>query len=223
MVLAAIPLAWKMNRVKEQQRLVEALRKSGRSVRYDYEIEFDRQSAPTLQWPYNGKIEPTPPGPVWLRNLLGQDFLSDVVEVNMVPHSVDASQLDESQFYKEQTNLISLVAASPTVSVVSGLGLSDADLEHLATSRSLTKLTIGGSFTKAGFSLLRILPNLQELTLLSHPELTDEELVTILETLTTLKHLLLYRDTPISSDRLRRIKESLPGCEVGRGRGCLIL
>src|SRR5277367_4493391 len=67
-VVIAIPLAWQVNRVQEQRRLVAEVRRLGGRVFWDHE------------WS-PGPGQPSyrvPPGPKWLRYILGEDFFAHV-------------------------------------------------------------------------------------------------------------------------------------------------
>jgi hypothetical protein len=70
MVLVAAGSSWlgvKMKQARRQREAVEAIVKLGGGAKYDYELRSD------------GK----PPGPAWLREFLGLDFLADVRVVRL--------------------------------------------------------------------------------------------------------------------------------------------
>lgn len=68
MVLIAIPLGWKVNRVRAQRQAVARIQAAKGSVLYD----FEQRSM---------EVNPEAPGPRWLTDLLGRDFFADVVSV----------------------------------------------------------------------------------------------------------------------------------------------
>ncbi len=77
-VAVALPCSWlavEMNNAKRQREALEGIGKLDCSVAYDWQVvTFDLNNLiPTL---------PDPPGPEWLRNLLGLDFFSDADVVN---------------------------------------------------------------------------------------------------------------------------------------------
>lgn len=82
--VVAVVCSWftvKMQQASKQREAVAAIEKAGGSPTYDY--IFDA----------NGKIPPKipgPPGPPWLRNLFGVDFLSDVRELGYGEQATDA-------------------------------------------------------------------------------------------------------------------------------------
>ena len=80
--LAGCGLGWlgiKVREARQQQGNVAALLKLGCTVRYDY--EYDPQNANP------GHLVPnaTPPGPAWLRRMLGDDFFQSVNGVYFPP------------------------------------------------------------------------------------------------------------------------------------------
>jgi len=89
-VLLSLPLAWfalKIRKAERQRQAVEAIRKTGGVVVYDYEFEVFANrlaEAKLLGVDMNyGPNEPEPPAPEWLRGLLGVDFFSDVAVVDL--------------------------------------------------------------------------------------------------------------------------------------------
>ena len=89
-VLLSLPLAWfalKIRKAERQQQAMEAIRKTGGVVVYDYEFEVFANrlaEAKLLGVDMNyGPNEPEPPAPEWLRGLLGVDFFSDVAVVDL--------------------------------------------------------------------------------------------------------------------------------------------
>src|SRR4051794_11935806 len=67
--------AHKLRQAERQRAAVEALRiAGGRLVRYDYQIDSDGNDLPGF---------PEPPGPAWLLDRLGIDFLANVTLVNL--------------------------------------------------------------------------------------------------------------------------------------------
>ena len=72
-LVCAIPCSWvacRVQRAARQKAAVRGIVETGGSVTYDYEAE-----ARSHHWP----SKPEPPGPPWLRALLGEDFFSRVI------------------------------------------------------------------------------------------------------------------------------------------------
>jgi hypothetical protein len=71
--IAAGWLAVEIKRARRQAEAVERLLRSSHWVNYEWEVRANGFQRPN----------PTPPGPSWLRNLLGVDFFSDVANVGL--------------------------------------------------------------------------------------------------------------------------------------------
>ena len=70
-VVVAIPCSWlatEMKAARKQREAVEEIKKAGGWIAYDYEFDPGLQTIP----------RPQPPGPAWLRKLLGDDMLAAV-------------------------------------------------------------------------------------------------------------------------------------------------
>ena len=142
-VLLSFGLGWlgiKMREAERQRRAVEAIRKAGGIVFYSYELESRRRRQTTAE----------PPGPSWLRELVGEDFFADVGHIYLNRPAVDDGMLVHLEGLR---NLDSLD--------IGGTQVTDTGLGHL---RGLTKLRwLGLSYTQAteeGIEELRkALPN----------------------------------------------------------------
>jgi Leucine-rich repeat (LRR) protein len=79
MLVVCVTLAWKVEKAKKQREAVAWVQESGGSVSYDYEFDDARKRVPN----------PQPPGPKWLRELVGIDYFDDVVQVRQdkLPHN----------------------------------------------------------------------------------------------------------------------------------------
>ena len=65
------------NRANRQRRAVEVLAQTGTSLSVEYDYQCDDKGI-TL-----GGTHPSPPGPEWLRNLIGVDYFATVVSVEL--------------------------------------------------------------------------------------------------------------------------------------------
>jgi len=145
-------LAAEMKQARRQAEVVERIRSSdgdeyGKYVGYDWEFDLDGMFTP---------IGTAPPGPGWLRKLLGVDFFSAVVIVN--DETTDAA-------LEEIANLSELQYLS-----VSDSKITDAGLDHLKGLVHLLGLNLSDTkITDAG------LLNLDGLIQLQSLELTDTE------------------------------------------------
>ena len=144
-VVVAVVCSWftvKVQQARGQREVVEAFEKVG-FVMYDYEVaELDA----------NGRRPPAP-GPPWLRNLVGVDFLSDVVALRY-KRATDAGLVH----LKGLTSLQELVLDNTQV--------TDAGLVHLEGLTGLRHLDLTNTeVTDAGLVHLKGLTNVQWLFL----------------------------------------------------------
>ena len=172
MLLLSLPLGWlgwKMQEARRQRRAVETIERLGEIVRYDYQDE-GRMFIPSIDGP--------PPGPDWLRNLVGVDFLAKAYKVVFVAPMPagdtvfraleDLPHFDELYFEDPSATDDSTVEKLTGLKQLSFLLLwkseiTDASLRRLAGMKNLTRLDIEGTkVTKAGVvELQRASPNLQ--------------------------------------------------------------
>jgi len=167
-LVVSLVMSWvavRMKSARQQKEAVEEVKKRGGRVFYDHQ-------------PFPAAIA-EPPGPAWLRNLLGQDFFATVVAVGLFPpgpsdagfeHLKSLTQLRELsligpcftdaslEHLKGLTNLRSLDLEETSV--------TDAGLEHLKALTRLESLSISlARVTGAGFEHLKGLRQLRELAL----------------------------------------------------------
>ena len=86
-VVVAVPCSWlatEMKAARKQREVVGTIVRTGGAVAYDW--QKDVASVP--------QRSPRPPGPAWLRKLLGDDFLADVVAVTLTTAEVTDEVLD---------------------------------------------------------------------------------------------------------------------------------
>ena len=86
-VILAVPLAWGVNRAREQRRAVAAVKKYGGWVHYDYEF-------------VGGKLTPgqEPWAPRWMRSLLGDEFFQEIAYVSLVYDSTGGKRREITNF-----------------------------------------------------------------------------------------------------------------------------
>lgn len=150
LTLAAIVCSWfacKMAEANRQKKAVQTIQDVGGWVRYDY--EFDA-----------GGVyfeDARPPGPAWLRNLLGLDFFSYVNEVYLsYPQVTD----DDLEHLKELSEVKQLS--------LHGAAVTDAGLEHLREMFELRRLyLVDTQVSDAGLEYLHELTRLENLCLIN--------------------------------------------------------
>jgi hypothetical protein len=140
-----------------------------------------------------------PPGPAWLRALLGHDVFAEVVYVSWSPVP------DDHKFAE--------MAALPALRVLSLAPVTDAQMELLSQSSSLVHVSVEGEFTDAGVAKLARNANLESLDL-SSPHLTAETLVS-LRGCKRLQAVNVLSSRPISVEAVEALRREIPGgCDV---------
>jgi Leucine-rich repeat (LRR) protein len=182
MLVCAIACAWvtrRMERKRKEREVVEAIIKSGGDAEYDYRMR-----------------NAVPPGPDWLRKLLGKNFFSEVAFVNLDRMVVtDAPKVD-----------IVILTALPQLQGLNLCGpFSDSELAHLKALTRLQSLNlVRTKITDAGPENLKGLAQLQSLSLELETNVTDAGMMN-LEGLCELQRLDLV-DTSVTDVGLRNLK-----------------
>ena len=185
-------LAAKMRRARRQREAVEAIRAAQGLVRYDCEVDSARQSIESSK----------PSAPAWLRRVLGEDFLSNVVIVRLP----STSSNENMEHLRGLPNLQGLWLSQTRV--------TDAGLEHLEGLTNLQELYLGATqVTDTGLEHLKGLVNLQYLDL-SGAQVTDPGLEH-LRGLVKLQDLHL-RNSQVTDAGVKMLQEALPDCEIHR-------
>ena len=186
-MLLAIPGSWfsmKMAHAWKQKALIEEIENMGGLVWYDY--QFDADGSPAAK-------APQPPGPPWLRRLLGDDFFMNVVKLDLTQTEIPDAGLAH---LKDLTTLQSLSL---------GEKITDAGLKHIEGLPQLHTANLRATqVTDAGLAYLKVLPQLQSLNLMA-TQITDAGLADI-EALGQLQ-LLDLSDTKVTDAGLEYLKE----------------
>ncbi len=137
-------------RARNQRQAVEAILEAGGEIEFEHNSGWYSTSSP-------------PPGPDWLRRLVGDDYFFSVIFV---------------RFSGEEFNNANLVAVGQLTDVralhLVQTKITDAGLEHLKRLTKLERLfLVGTPITDAGLETLGKLPNLETLYL-GGREITDE-------------------------------------------------
>ena len=210
--VVAVVCSWfavKMQQARRQREVVE----KAVFPNYDYQLDADRHRLSGTQ----------PPGPRWLRDLVGVDFLSDLVALEYkqatdteLVHLKGLTSLRELWLGATQVTDAGLVHLKGLTSL-EALGLSntqvaDAGLIHLKGLTSLERLDLENTqVTDAGLVHLKGLPSLERLNLYG-TQVTDAGLMH-LKGLTNLKELRLWH-TQITDAGVRDLQKALPNCGI---------
>jgi hypothetical protein len=205
--IVAVPCGlfkWKWDRKQAERRAVAEIKKVGGSVAYDWQvivIEGNRASAETLRRLKQGQ-RPEPPGPAFLRKLLGDDFLAHVVQVQFPYVEIDDSDLVWLDSLPDVERL----------DVRNKKSITDTGLEHLQHLSRLRYLVLNN--TKATGVALRHVKRARGLRVLGLQSLpiTDADLRQ-LEAFPDLEELVLY-GTEVTNEGVEELQKHLPKCKI---------
>jgi hypothetical protein len=149
-----------IRQAQQRKEAVETLRNMRWEVRYDYELTKDGRPI---------KL-PRPPGPVWLREMFGLEFVANVIGAyNLQPSGTDADLVQIRKF----TQLRYLG--------IHDMDITDAGLGHLEGLTQLEALRLSSTnVSNAGLAHLRRLTRLRHLDL-AHTRITDVGLANVRE------------------------------------------
>ena len=153
----AMWFGWSMHKAHEQRNVVAWVEKMGGTVGYDYEVRWDGNL-------YDG---PEPPGPVWLRKILGMDFMDDVVLVDLGATPVTdlnplagLAQLEHLSLMDTQVSDLAPLARLTNLKCLYLYGTQTSDLTPLAGLTNLVILGVGDFVSEEEAAKLRLaLPN----------------------------------------------------------------
>jgi len=147
--------AVRMQKAKRQREAVKAFAQYGLQVVYDYQCDISLSEC----WK-----EPEPPGPEWLRNLVGIDFLCNAI-VLRADFGGDSGDID----FIRLNDLPCLQGLS-----LDGLNVNDSALVHVKQLTGLKSLILSNTHvTDAGLLHLKELSHLRNLEL-SNTLVTDQ-------------------------------------------------
>jgi hypothetical protein len=216
-LLVSIALSWlavKLERARSQRQAVEAIVQSGGVVWYDYQLNDRGQYYVS---------RPKPPFPTWMRQLLGDDFFFDVLNVDAgdftdktMTHLAQLSRLKRLGLTDTQVTDAGLAHLEGLTNLewlsLSGTQVSDAGMERLRGLGHLRSLDLDYTqITDAGLAHLEGLTSLQQLQLID-TRVTDDGLEH-LEGLVNLKELYLWH-TQVTSEGAKKLREALPECRI---------
>jgi Leucine Rich repeat len=150
-VSVAIPCVWLGRtawRKRKETRAIDSIDRSGGTVLFDYEIEADRSRSEGAR----------PPGPAWLRSLLGETFFAKVVQLGIGDRSAGTNVEQLIEQIKEMRHV--------EVLDLSGAKLTDPDLVNLGQMSKLRVLRLDMTgITDAGLIAMKGLSKLEALYL----------------------------------------------------------
>lgn len=145
LLLVTILAEHEYNQIQQRARAVAMIENCGGTVIYDY------QWSPSKEWLPNA----VPPGPKWLRQLLGDKFRANVVEVQLFAGPKNQPE-DFTDTAAKQLSVLTEVQWL----VLMDTNLTDAGLKYLTSLKRLERLDLEGTpVTEAGVQKLhRALP-----------------------------------------------------------------
>ena len=206
-LLLCVLLGWfalKMRQAERQRRAVEAIRKAGGTVLYDYQFHEESGTSTGVR---------ESPVPTWLRELMGEDFFASVAAVGF--HDPESSASDTRPTTVDDPDAVLEHVAGLTGVVCLWLDanqVTDAGMEHL---RGLTRLRyLDLSYTQvtdAGLENLNGLTQLYRLEL-NGTQVTDAGLEHF-KGLTELGLLQLH-GTDVTEEGSEELRKALPDCHI---------
>jgi hypothetical protein len=208
--LACSWLAVKMKQEKRQREAVAAIQKLGGHVEYDWQRDANGNPLP----------DPQPPGPAWLRRVLGDYFFTTPVRASLgtdvgLEHVEELTQLKELNLGGLQ-----IIGVGAEEGVEFGDSkVTDAGLKHIKGLTRLQSLNLDAfRITDAGLENLKGLTRLQALDLDLPVQVTDAGLEH-LKGLRQLKDLWLDNGdithlSHITTGGVRKLQQALPNCKI---------
>jgi hypothetical protein len=221
-LVVAIVLGWRVNKAREQRRIVAAVNEYGGWVHYDWEFTGGKLTTGRLPW-----------APSWLRSVFGDEFFQEVVYVCLIydssggkrqennnsnPCDLLLAQLASQTRLKELLMMstqatdkglehVGKMAALEALSIWRPTSITDSGVAHLAGLKSLKRVRIDSSpITDTSLILLSGLPHIEELSLQDN-HFTDEGFLA-LRGQNTLRQLVTGRgDFRVTDAGLAHLKE----------------
>jgi hypothetical protein len=194
--LLALACGWlgqKIDQKRKEREALEAIFKSGGDASYDFDIRKGRRAT-----------DSTPPGQEWLRDLLGDNFFSEVVKVSYQGEFDSVKRRGGNVTDEALVNLKALPKLR-TLYLDFTPKLTDAGLANLNELKQLQALYLGRMrASDAGMENLKRLTQLQSLALVS-TDVTDAGLAS-LKGLTQLRWLNLS-NSKVTDAGLANLKE----------------
>ena len=185
-VVIAIPLAWKVNRVRNQRAVVAELGKLNAQILYDYQIAQVESGGDMV----------SPPEPKWLTDLIGKEYFVEVDQVTVVGPQVNNETIaliaklpgivrvilrsDNSATGINDSGLVSF-AGMHNLEVVALYSdrITGTGLVHLAKLKRLKSLCAMGWINDSSLGHISMLGRLELLNIYGATQITDEGLAHI--------------------------------------------
>jgi hypothetical protein len=208
-------LGFKVNAARRQKEALAIIRKFVGTVVFEDEM-VPMPGSPERLIPafFAGSNPPPPPGPVWLRKWLGDEYFRNVYHIGLVSGGglITESELKCLITLPTLRSLNLIQPKNATDGSLMQRPLRDSDLVCLEGVHHLRELVLESpDITDAGMTHIRNLFSLEYLTL-SEIGITDAGLRN-LKGLVNLKHLAVTQSR-ITLIGIRELQKSLPNCKV---------
>ncbi len=208
---------WRMRQAQWQKEAAETVRKTYGEVLHDYGYEYalpiQSSNVYSSDGEFIGRFEGSVPGEspasAWLRRMLGDDFVADVVEVHMA-HDLD-------------NDVVACLRKFPRLKRLHISLTDDLDDDAVACLRKLPRLKrlhiSLTEITEGNLKCVRELTNVEALCLYITEDgpLAVEHLLALenIQKLSQVENLdLCVADTAVTTEDIERIEEALPNCTV---------
>jgi hypothetical protein len=167
-LIVAVPLAWQVNRAREQREAVDAVQEYGGWVHFDYEF-------------LNGAVIPgcAPRAPRWLRMMFGDEYFRKVAFVNF-DYESSIGKIVRNPNVKACDELLKKISGLPGLKKLrmKKTQATDEGLRHIGKMSKLEELYIrdARAVTDKGVSHLSNLAQLKHISI-SFSNLTNDSLV----------------------------------------------
>jgi hypothetical protein len=190
-------LGIQVNRANRQRRSVAAILAAGGLVRYDFQEQNSLSGKPIA--------DAQPPGPRWLRKLIGDDYFCSVSTVDFATEFWgERRERELSKIDDDGLACLASLTKIRSLELGNNKAITDAGLAHLRKLKELESLWLyRSSVSGVGLNQLSKLPRLRNLGLQWTPLTTEG-----MQQLGTLKELrsLSLTDTPITDDDLMSLR-----------------
>ena len=217
--LFAIWLGFSVSRANKQRNAVAALSMFDVTIHYEHQLDLATMEVDS---------DAEPPGPKWLRGLVGEDFFSSVNGIfiasrsdrpvtddsikKLMPHFQSLPELRKLDFfYADGVTDISLTEISKLKKLeylcIASSSITSGGVSQLASLTHLKRLTLGESLDDNGMQHLQRLPNLEEFGCIGRSQVTDDGLA-FLKYYPALRNLSLQDNRLITDAGVKHIRNA---------------
>lgn len=219
LTVGCVWLGAQVERVRKQREAVAKIRACGGGVQYDWELPWlDSHPLTATFWESE---DWHPPGPAWLRRLIGDDFFQRVDRVHFLgpfDERAFAVCLEFPDLKSVHLNCVTASSGVPRPQRCPELrypNVSDEHLKLLATSTQLEWISFSGTaITDDGLEPLKSLRRLRHLDL-GDTNVSDDGL-RVLKDIPSLEEVYITHAPKVTGQGMTELMKALPNCTVSR-------